>query len=54
MNDQTVWHDDDDFWTSFQPYVLEESGFKDIQTFADLSGSPYDNQASRLVAAAKK
>ncbi len=34
--------------------MLEQSGFKDIQLRGDLMGSPYDGQASRLVAVAKK
>jgi hypothetical protein len=34
--------------------MLEQSGFKDIQLLGDLTGSPYDGQASRLVALAKK
>ncbi len=34
--------------------MLEQSGFNDNQLFGDLAGSPYDGQASRLVALAKK
>ena len=34
--------------------MLEQSGFKDIQLLGDLTGSPYDGQASKLVAVAKK
>jgi hypothetical protein len=34
--------------------MLEQSGFNDNQLFGELTGSPYDGQASRLVALAKK
>lgn len=34
--------------------MLLQSGFREIQIFGDLSGSPYDHQADRLVAVARK
>jgi SAM-dependent methyltransferase len=34
--------------------MLIESGFRDVQVYGDLAGAPYDTNASRLVAVAKK
>jgi SAM-dependent methyltransferase len=34
--------------------VLKRAGFREVELFGSLSGSPYDNRASRLVAVATK
>ena len=34
--------------------MLEESGFKSVDLYGDLEGSPYDQAARRLIAVARK
>ncbi|MEN6624837.1 MAG: hypothetical protein ABFD69_01270 [Candidatus Sumerlaeia bacterium] len=48
MSKSKAWHDDDRFWK------LKEAGFATVDIYGDLAGAPYDQNATRLVAVARK